>query len=269
MFDSANPAASLSRRLFVTGLAGFLLAGCSSYVGDRRSLVPLSSETVNRLNALGSSPGQAMLIRIFKEESQLEVWRRVADGSFVLFTTYPVCRWSGVLGPKLQEGDRQAPEGFYAVSPGMLNPKSALYLSFNTGFPNKYDRALGRTGTNLMVHGGCSSAGCYAMTDDQIKEIYAMARESFAGGNQNFQLQMFPFRMSAENMGRFADNPNVEFWTNIKEGYDLFEATRRTPAWDVCEFRYVFAVSEEATDSAARCQEQPPIPAPVPSARLA
>lgn len=269
MFDSADLAASFSRRFFVTGLAGFALAGCSSYVGDRRSMVPISSATVSRLNALGSSPARAMLVRIFKEESQLEIWKQVADGSFALFTTYSICRWSGVLGPKLQEGDRQAPEGFYAVSAGMLNPKSALYLSFNTGFPNKYDRALGRTGTNLMVHGGCSSAGCYAMTDDQIKEIYAMARESFAGGNQNFQLQMFPFRMSAENMARYAENPNIEFWANIKEGYDLFEATRRAPSWDVCDFRYVFAVTDEDIESAGRCQEQPPIPAPIPGAQLA
>lgn len=269
VFDSTAPTARLSRRLFLVTLGSLLLAGCSSYVGDRRSLVPLSSATVSKLDALGSSAAQAMLVRIFKEESQLEIWKRVADGSFALFTTYPICRWSGILGPKLQEGDRQAPEGFYAVSAGMLNPKSALYLSFNTGFPNKYDRALGRTGTNLMVHGGCSSAGCYAMTDDQIKEIYAMARESFAAGNENFQLQMFPFRMSAENMARFAGNPNIDFWTNIKEGYDLFETTRRAPAWDVCEFRYVFALAQEDIKGERRCQEQPPVPAPIPSVRSA
>ncbi len=263
------PSYLISRRLFAMGLTGFALAGCSSFGGDRRSLVPLSRDTISQLAALGSSTGQSMLVRIFKDESELEIWKRVADGSFVLFRTYPVCRWSGVLGPKLQEGDRQAPEGFYAVSAGMLNPKSALYLSFNTGFPNKYDQSLGRTGTNLMVHGSCSSAGCYAMTDDQIKEIYGMARESFAAGNANFQLQMFPFRMTPENMDRFAGNPNIEFWSNIKEGYDLFEATRRPPAWDVCDFRYVFAGSEDEVKSSLLCQARAPTPVSAPVARLA
>jgi len=91
-----------------------------------------------------------------------------------------------------------------------------------------------------MVHGDCKSVGCYAMTDDQIKEIYALARESFAGGNRNFQLQMFPFRMNQQNMAANAASPHAAFWTNLKEGADLFETNRMPPAWDVCEKRYVF-----------------------------
>ena len=204
-----------------------------------------------------------MVVRIFKESSELEAWKKTKDGTYALFKSYKICSWSGVLGPKLQEGDRQAPEGFYAVSPGMLNPKSALYLSFNTGFPNKYDRAYGRTGTNLMVHGGCSSAGCYAMTDDEIKEIYALARESFAAGNSSFQLQMFPFRMTDANMDRFASDPNIAFWQNLKQGSDLFEATLRPPVWDVCDRRYVFA--DEATGAPPCATPEAPVPAPAPA----
>ena len=81
------------------------------------------------------------------------------------FATYPICLWSGRLGPKLREGDRQAPEGFYTVSAEQLNPNSRWHRSFSLGFPNAFDQAHGRTGSFIMVHGGCPSIGCYAMTD--------------------------------------------------------------------------------------------------------
>ena len=110
------------------------------------------------------------------------MWKKNRDGQYELLKTYPICRWSGDLGPKKKEGDRQAPEGFYTITPGQMNPASNYYLAFNTGFPNAYDRAWGYTGSELMVHGDCSSRGCYAMTDEQIQEIYALARESFFGG---------------------------------------------------------------------------------------
>ena len=118
-----------------------------------------------------------ILIRIFKEESELEVWKQDTTGRFELLKVYPICRWSGDLGPKVSEGDRQAPEGFYTITPGLMNPNSNYYLAINTGFPNAYDRANDRHGAFLMIHGDCSSRGCYAMTDEQIGEIYSLARE--------------------------------------------------------------------------------------------
>lgn len=233
------------------------LAACGGLIkSNAKAVAPLKSATVSRLTAMGSSPGEAMLIRIYKESSELEVWKRVKGGTFKLFDTYQICSWSGELGPKIKEGDRQSPEGFYTVTPGLLNPNSSYYLSFNTGFPNKYDRAFGRTGTDLMIHGDCSSSGCYAVTDEQIAEIYALARESFKGGNQSFQLQMFPFRMTPDNIAKHASNPNADFWRNLKEGYDLFELTRQPPVWDVCGRRYVFnavAKSGQPLDAAAAC----------------
>jgi murein L,D-transpeptidase YafK len=255
----------LSRRSFVASTLALALTGCSSYTGDNRSLIPLSSNATAGLRALTSSPAEPMVVRIFKESSELEVWKQTQHATYTLFKRYQICRWSGVLGPKLQEGDRQAPEGFYSVTPGMLNPRSALYLSFNTGFPNKYDRANGRTGTNLMVHGGCSSAGCYAMTDDEIKEIYALARESFGAGNASFQLQMFPFRMTSQNMDRYSSNANIAFWKNLKEGSDLFESTLRPPAWDVCDRRYVFADSASTEPQLLCDAPAAPVPAPAPA----
>lgn len=220
-----------------------LLAGCGGLKpGNAKAMAPLKQETVSKLASLGSSPGAAMMVRIFKESSELEVWKQTASGGYKLFKSYEICAWSGTLGPKVKEGDRQSPEGFYTVTPGLMNPNSSYYLAFNTGFPNKFDRAYGRTGSDLMVHGDCSSRGCYSMTDESIAEIYALARESFKGGNASFQLQIYPFRMSATNLAKHADNPNMSFWKDIKEGYDRFEISKAPVSWDVCNKEYVFDV---------------------------
>jgi len=184
--------------------------------------------------------GSPILARIFKEESELEIWKQNRDGQFELLKAYPICRWSGDLGPKKKQGDRQAPEGFYTITPGQMNPNSNYYLAFNTGFPNAYDRAMDYTGSDLMVHGDCSSRGCYAMTDEQIQEIYSLARESFFSGQKAFQLQAYPFRMTALNMAKHRNNPNFAFWKMLKEGYDHFDATHQEPKVAVCDRRYVF-----------------------------
>ncbi|WP_189425829.1 L,D-transpeptidase family protein [Devosia pacifica] len=220
------------------------LAGCVGLMsGDNRHNVPLSSGIQAQIKSIGSTPGKAMFVRIFKQEGQLEVWKETSGGDFRLLKTYAICAWSGDLGPKIREGDRQAPEGVYTITPGLMHPRSNYYLAFNIGFPNKFDRAHGRTGSNLMVHGDCSSAGCYAMTDGGIAEIYALARESFKGGNKSFQVQVFPFRMTPQNIAANIDNQHMPFWRDIKEGYDLFEINRQPPTWDVCERQYVFNAS--------------------------
>lgn len=230
-----------ARLILGTILACAMLAGCST-LGITKDKAPLSSQTLKVLAARDTTPASPMLVRVFKESSELEVWKPDTSGEYRLLKTYAICKWSGELGPKVKEGDYQSPEGFYNVSPAMMNPKSSYYLSFNTGFPNKYDRAHGRTGTNLMVHGDCKSVGCYAMTDDQMKELYALARESFAGGNESFKLELYPFRLTDENMARFSTNPHIEFWRNLKQGYDVLDATKRPPDVDVCGGRYVFDV---------------------------
>ena len=162
------------------------LAGCDpqDVTPTGRSLAPLSDKMQADLAAKHMDKSSPILARLFKEESELEVWKQTEDGQYALLKTYPICRWSGDLGPKIKEGDRQAPEGFYTITPGQMNPRSNYYLAFNTGYPNAFDRAWGRTGSELMVHGDCSSRGCYAMTDEQIQEIYALARESFFGGQK-------------------------------------------------------------------------------------
>src|SRR5689334_21957918 len=232
--------------------AAIALAGCDadSISPTGRSEAPLSEKTLAEMASKNMDKDSPILARIFKEEAEMEIWKKNRDGDYALLKTYPICKWSGDLGPKKKEGDRQAPEGFYAITPGQMNPNSNYYLAFNTGFPNTYDRAMGYTGSQLMVHGDCSSRGCYAMTDEQIQEIYALARESFFGGQKAFQLQAYPFRMTAMNMAKHRNNPNFAFWKMLKEGYDHFNASHQEPKVAVCEKRYVFDAA--APDDSAK-----------------
>ena len=217
------------------------LAGCETdSLNSGRAMREISPEMRADLQQKNMPVELPLLVRLFKQEAELEVWKQDAGGRFELLKTYPICRWSGELGPKIREGDRQAPEGFYTITPAQMNPNSQFYLSFNMGYPNAFDKAHGRTGAHLMVHGDCSSRGCYAMTDDQIGEIYALARESFFGGQRAFQVQAYPFRMTAANFAKHRNNPNIPFWRTLKEGNDHFEVTHQEPVVEVCEKRYVF-----------------------------
>jgi murein L,D-transpeptidase YafK len=202
------------------------LAGCSpggTPATNNRHMQPLSERMLAELEAKNMEKKSPILVRIFKEEAELEVWKQDSSGRFALLRTYPVCRWSGQLGPKIKQGDRQAPEGFYTITPGLMNPNSSNYLAINTGFPN-------------------------------AAEIYALARESFFGGQKSFQLEAFPFRMTPLNMARHRNSPHMEFWTMLKQGYDHFEVTHLEPKVDVCEKRYVFNGESTAPFSPAeRC----------------
>src|SRR5207247_6834445 len=193
--------------------AHMALAGCGggTPVTSGRHMQPLSERMLATLKAKNMNKESPILVRVFKEEAELEVWKQDDSGRFALLRTYPICRWSGELGPKFKTGDRQAPEGFYAITPGLMNPDSSQYLAINTGFPNAYDRANARTGAFLMIHGGSSSAGCYAMTDEQIAEIYALAREAFFGGQKSLQRQAYPFLMTPLHMGLHAPSPPMHF----------------------------------------------------------
>ena len=235
-----------------------LLAGCDENLSNStsyRAYAPIPDDTLALMNTKGTSKNAPVLIRAFKKEAELEVWKQKADGHYVYVKTFPMCRWSGQLGPKVREGDRQVPEGFYTITPGSMNPNSAYYLSFNVGYPNAYDRAWGHTGGSIMVHGICSSAGCFSMTDKQIEEIYAIARESFAGGQRAIQMESFPFRMTAENLAKYRLDPNIAFWRELKRGSDYFEATKLEPPVGVCARHYVFGTprSGERFDAESAC----------------
>ncbi|HIP28208.1 MAG TPA: murein L,D-transpeptidase [Sulfurovum sp.] len=190
-----------------------------------------------RLDKLDAKVGDNIFIRIFKKESLLEVWIK-PEHEYVLFKRYPICKYSGYLGPKLKEGDKQSPEGFYKVTKRLLNPNSKYHLAFNLGYPNKYDKSHKRTGSYLMVHGECVSIGCYAMTNEKIEEIYKLVDKSLRKGQKYVQVHAYPFFMTEENMAQYQDSKWYDFWTQLKEGYDYFEAEKLPPTVKVKNKHY-------------------------------
>ena len=204
--------------------------------------VPLAQ----RLADKGFALGQPAYLRIFKEEGLLEVWME-RNGGFDLALTYPICTWSGQLGPKLKEGDGQSPEGFYLVSGNQLNPKSHYYLAINIGFPNAFDSAAGRTGSALMIHGACASIGCYAMTDAGIDDIYAIVAQALSSGQDAVPVHIFPFRMTPQRLEAAAAEPWAEFWRSLAVGDSLFKPGGQPPQAYACSAGYSFGQPGEAT----------------------
>jgi len=186
----------------------------------------------------GFELGQPVFMRIFKMGGELEVWIQ-KNGRFALFNTYPICSYSGYPGPKLYEGDWQSPEGFYTVSAGQMNPNSQYHLSFNVGYPNAFDKARKRTGSCIMVHGGCSSRGCFAMGNERMEEIYLLAHSALSHGQKNFSLHIFPFRMTPHNMTQFKSSPWFGFWKNLQQGYNAFEMSHQVPLITADKGKYV------------------------------
>ena len=202
------------------------------------ALRPILTE---QLAAAGLRYGDPVFLRTFKEERILELWVRQPDQpTYQLFRSYPIAAFSGGLGPKLEEGDQQAPEGFYFVPPGMMNPSSRFHLSFNLGYPNAYDRAHGRTGSALMIHGNVVSVGCYAMTDARIEEIYTLCDAALRGGQPFFRVHCFPFRMTADRMAAAESNEWWAFWRELQEGYELFESSHIPPEVSVRDQAHQF-----------------------------
>jgi murein L,D-transpeptidase YafK len=210
---------------------------CSAEEYGIKESIYLAHTLEERLRTVGAQIGDPVFIRIFKEESILEVWIE-KEGLYVHLKDYIICASSGYLGPKLKEGDKQAPEGFYKVTKHQLNPNSKYHLSFNLGYPNEYDRAHERTGSFLMVHGDCVSIGCYAMTDEKIEEIYRLVEAALFNGQEHIDVHAYPFYMTAENMYLYEGNTWYDFWTNLKEGYDYFESEKLPPQIKVENKRY-------------------------------
>jgi murein L,D-transpeptidase YafK len=190
-----------------------------------------------KLRAKGLRLGAPVFLRIFKADLEVELWLK-AGNRFALFETYPLCAWSGQLGPKIREGDGQAPEGFYTIGKGQLNPNSHYHRAFNLGYPNALDRSLNRTGSNLMVHGACASIGCYAMTDEGIDEIWMLATAALDAGQERIAVHAFPFRMTGDRLEAFSWHPEANFWARLKIAYDYFEEDRVPPRISVCNKSY-------------------------------
>lgn len=195
---------------------------------SRQAATRVSEPLRAELHTLGAKWGAAIYVRIFKASDELEIW--VDSGTrHQLLRTWPICTWSGELGPKQRQGDGQAPEGFYAVGPQQLNPASNYHLSFNLGYPNAYDRALGRTGDYLMVHGNCVSIGCYAMGDAAIEEIYTLVAAALAHGQDRVPVHIFPFRMDVGWEDLHVRSEWLPFWKELAPAYRAFADSGQPP----------------------------------------
>jgi murein L,D-transpeptidase YafK len=233
-------AMTILRRLLRVSLIGTALGACvgaviyqtkqTERIREVRSRIEpsLKQELATAQFALGDPA----FIRIFKEERELELWLKPhGEKQYKLWKTWPIVAMSGKLGPKLQEGDQQAPEGFYAVTAKALNPQSDYHLSFNIGYPNEFDQAQGRTGSFIMVHGNNVSIGCFAMTDPVIEQIYLVVEAALNHGQASVPVHIFPFRMTAERMEKAETEggPWLAFWKNLRKGHDRFEAQHVPP----------------------------------------
>ena len=219
------------------------------------SLSPANASQFDRkLAAQGLARGAPVLIRIFKEESELELWMQSGD-RFRRFATYKICRWRGVLGPKLIEGDRQSPEGFYSFGQDQLLWQGHWFRAFNINYPNTLDRALGRGGSGILIHGACSSIGCYAMTDPVIDEMFDLIVAAFAAGQARVQVHIFPFHMTLANLARHDASPWWGFWRDLKPASDLFVSTQLPPRVGVCDGRYVVRQGQAGVPSDPRIKD--------------
>ncbi len=257
---SAQPTASapgLQQQAGLSGFANALAAIRSSVGGANSALSPAETEPAPPEVASGGfKMGAPVYIRIFKKESVLELWMKRGE-TYALYKTFPICRWSGGLGPKEHYADYQSPEGFYEISARQLNPRSHFHLALNVGYPNAYDRRHGATGNSVMIHGDCKSVGCFAMTDAGIDQIYPIVAAALRNGEVEAPVHIFPFRMTDQAIARESAPPSTllsflsqgkaqphrdwsGFWHNLKEGYDLFERTHVPPMAYACGDRYEF-----------------------------
>lgn len=238
----------------LTVCVAFLFGSRPGLAGDADAQKPVPAETEAAM-IIKSIPVEAPIyIRVFKEESELEVWKQRPSGRYALIKTFPVCRWSGGLGPKVAKGDLMSPEGFYGFTHNSLNPESKYHLALNIGYPNALDRALGRTGSAIMVHGNCVSVGCFAMSDKLIEEIYAIVRVALAAGQTSVPVHVFPFRMTRANLAGHAESSARSTWKPLKEAYDDFATSREPPQIGMCGKHYVVnSIAPVGDDPNATC----------------
>ena len=230
---------------------------------SKNDIVPQNISTLKKqLASKGLKPGNHVFLRGFKRDGKpplkenderranykhgtLELWMEGNDGEYHHFKTYKVCSYSGALGPKMNEGDNQSPEGFYAISSShQFNPESEYHAAMNIGYPNERDRALGYTGGMIMIHGKCVSEGCFAMgeLDDNdrlnIDEIYYLVHEAFLQGQEKIPVHLFPFPMTFLNMQTSKKYEHTEFWKELKPGYDYFERNHIPPVIAMRDGKY-------------------------------
>lgn len=229
-----------------------LLTFCAIYAGAQNSYVSMQRSSIKMSDVFSrvedsvrkqferqnlSWPPEAMYIRSFKYDRQLEVWVKGSiKDPYKLFKTYKVCMQSGTMGPKRMEGDYQVPEGFYHINE--FNPNSNYHLSLGLNYPNASDRILSdslRPGNAIYIHGNCVSTGCIPISDIPMEELYIIASNVKAQGQEFIPVHVFPVRYNVKKSYDYLSNTirnNAslqEFNHQIREVYDYFELKKQLP----------------------------------------
>jgi len=175
-------------------------------------------------------PPSELYLRAFKADRELEVWAAGTRGARMeLVATYGICALSGTLGRKRQEGDMQVPEGFYRIS--YFWPDELFHLAAKVSYPNPFDRALNgpNAGGDIMIHGGCGSIGCIALSDERIEEIWVMGEPLRRNGTP-IEVHIFP----ARDIPSLLEDPQLAdhhaFWRTLDQGLTRFAEGRRPPS---------------------------------------
>ncbi len=195
-------------------------------------------------------PVEAMYVRVFKRERQVEVWARDATGPMQLVSTFDICAASGTEGPKRREGDLQVPEGFYELV--QFNATSAYHLSLKVDYPNASDRVRSdreHPGNLIYLHGSCASIGCIAIENEPIEVVYLLALDA---KQRRLPIHLYPFRLTPENLEAVKDAPLAGFWRELAPGYQQFEATHQVPRVTVDRVTGAYQVAPLSAGAAGR-----------------
>jgi murein L,D-transpeptidase YafK len=229
--------------IFVT--LWLLVPFTESALGARRSpygkaVAAKAIELSKAFEEKGLKLGSPVFIRVYKQTSEMELW--IEKGSrYVLFKTYGICRWSGGLGPKYYEGDRQSPEGLYRITSADLIVNARWDRAMNINYPNSFDVMNGRSGSGILIHGKCGSIGCFAIQDRNVEEVYAAVREALKGGQAYIPVLSLPFRFASLAPSKQDTRQMSEFWSDLRRADLLFARDRLPPAAWICDGRYYFA----------------------------
>jgi len=180
-------------------------------------------------------PPPVVFVRIFKRDDQLELWAGKRNEPLTLIKSYPICAKSGLLGPKRRIGDLQVPEGFYRIS--QFNPVSNFHLSLRVSYPNASDAVLSdrkHPGGDIFIHGSCVTIGCVPIEDGPIEELFIALLDSQRSNAAEIPVHIFPARMNDDGMvflqkEASATGQHLEFWNNLRPGYEAFERTHKVP----------------------------------------
>lgn len=208
--------------------------------GNGNSVEAVGMTLAAQFQEKGLTLGSAVFIRVYKQTSEMELW--VQQGArYVHFKTYGICRWSGGLGPKMYEGDRQSPEGLYHITAADLIVNPRWDRAMNINYPNSYDVVNGRSGSGILIHGKCGSVGCFAIQDQNVEEVYGAVRAALNNGQAEIPVLALPFRFASVAPTVNDTLQLSEFWSDLRRADLLFERDRIPPTAWICDGRYYFA----------------------------